>query len=169
MIAIETVQCAATIILWGINPILTRIVSQMVGIRPYMITTSILSTTGIVVLNSVMHLNLWSDVWDKMVMSDSPDLWKVWLLTFTDALLCLAVPSILYNILLANTKSVAIVVTTTWYGAPLLTSVLGTFTLGQHLSKMQIWGIFVSLAGICLMNAEDIVRDMRNTEALPSA
>lgn len=158
-------MCFWTIVLWGINPILTRLCSDIIGIRPYMIVTTITTTLSIITINTVIQNDIWSEVGHKMFRYH-PDLVKRWIIALSDGCLCLAVPTILYNILLSNTNSIAIIVTTTWYGAPILTTVLSFYVFRQVISPLQMGGIVVSLVGIVMMNVEDIIRENRNRRLL---
>lgn len=148
-----------TIVFWGVNPILTRLCSDIIGIKPYMIVTTILSSTCTIVINTLLQRDVWNDL-NRLLFRQHDDLWKRWLIILTDSILCLSTPSILYNILLSTTSSIAIVVTTTWYGAPILTCILSSFIFKQSISHVKMGGIIVSIIGIVMMNIEDIIRDL---------
>jgi drug/metabolite transporter (DMT)-like permease len=159
----QVVMSLFTILLWGVNPILTRLCSDMIGIKEYMIITTIGSSTAILVINTFMNKYIWLSV-IKSMFKHHNDLWKRWLIAVTDSVLCLAAPSILYNLMLSNTQSIAIVVTTTWYGAPIITSVISRYVFNQTLSYLQIGGIIVSIIGIAMMNIEEMIHTKKVNE-----
>lgn len=158
----QFLMSATTIILWGLNPVLTRLCSNIIGIRPYMIITTISTSVAIMTITTILQPSIWKEIQQKMFTNtanaDAPDMAKRWVIALTDGILCLAVPQILYNIMLSKTASIAIVVTTTWYGAPILTSIISRYVFHQLISPLQFAGILVSLAGIVMMNIEEIIK-----------
>ena len=135
------------IVFWGINPLLTRIGSDLITIKPYMIITSILSTGGTMILNSIVEPSLWNTLVEKMTF-------HVFSIAFIDGIFCLAVPFFLYNILLSESDNIGVVVTTTWCGAPIFTTVLNYLIFNIALSPIQIIGSILATAGILLMSIE---------------
>lgn len=166
-----------TILLWATNPILARIGSEMIGIKPYIITSSIFQITATIVIINLLDHNIWRDIYMALLTNNptipqtpplntlmatptpqsSPSLTKKWLVVAIDGIFCLACPFIIYNFLLMSANNIAIIVTTTWYGAPILTAIASTFILNQHLTGLQIGGIIISILGIILLNIEDIL------------
>ena len=160
MMAPKYLMCIPTIILWGLNPILTRLCSDIVGIRPYMMVTSIVACMATIAINSIMDYKVWSGIKSEYFTPHS-DIAKRWIITGVDSIFCLALPMVFYNIMLSDTASIAMIVTTTWYGAPLVTCVLGVFVFSQSISPLQICGIIVCIGGIIMMNIEDIITEFK--------
>lgn len=154
---VQAVMCISTVALWGLNPILTRLTSDMMGPRPYMIFTSIVTCVATLAINTIASKSSWSDLNAYMFTTTHPRLMTRWALATTDAVFCLALPSFMYNSLLAGTSSIALVVTTTWYGAPILTSILSRYIFSQPLTNLQIVGITISIIGVVMTNIEDIL------------
>jgi drug/metabolite transporter (DMT)-like permease len=154
----QVILCFITVVLWGINPILTRLGSDIIGIKPYMIATTLLQSISTCVIVSIMENDVWYLLEQGMfyVSSVKKGL-TIWAICITDGILCLSVPFIIYNSLLSNTRSIAVIVTSTWYGAPILTTVLSYFVFNQHLTNLQIGGILVSLIGIVMLNIEEVL------------
>lgn len=157
-------MCLATIVLWGFNPILTKLCSDLIGIVPYMMITSVVSSVSTLVINTFIQTDIWDEVQEKMFTTNNPNLVKCWVIALADGVFCLALPMILYNFMLSSSKSVAIVVTTTWYGAPILSTILCYFIFKQHLTYLQIGGIIISIGGIVMMNVEDVIKDVRSMQ-----
>jgi uncharacterized membrane protein len=139
------IYSAIVIILWGINPILTRIGSDLIDIKPYMIITSILSTGGTMILNSIVAPSLWNTLVDKMTF-------YIFSISFIDGVFCLAVPFFLYNILLSKGENIGIVVTTTWCGAPIFTSLLSYLVFDMKMTPLQMIGGALATVGIIIMS-----------------
>ena len=163
---IKYLLCLPTILLWGLNPILTRLCSDKIGIIPYMLVTTFISCMSTIVISSLFYHSVWGKIKDELFCFHD-DITKRWLIIATDSILCLCLPMIFYNLLLSDTSSIAIVVTTTWYGAPLITTVLSIVIFGQSISKLQIVGLFVCLGGIVMINIDEILFYVRTRHYQP--
>lgn len=132
------------VIAWGINPILTKYGSQLSNVEVYMVMTSILYTIGVVTFNSAAIPGLWRQMYNHLSS-------RLIVVACIDGVLCLALPFYLYNILLVESDSMAVVITVTWCSAPILTTVLSYFIYNQTLTWIQIGGIFITLTGIFML------------------
>jgi drug/metabolite transporter (DMT)-like permease len=133
---------------WGINPILTRIGSNLTDPRAYMILFSLINTTSLLILNTIID----DHVWSKILLFNR---FKPIIIVIVDGIICMAIPAYLYNILISNTENnISVVVITTWYGAPIMTSILSYFIFKERLSLIQICGIFITIIGLVLINIE---------------
>lgn len=52
----------------------------------------------------------------------------------------------------------SVIVITTWYGAPIMTSILSYFIFKENLSLLQIGGVFITIIGLILINIENILK-----------
>lgn len=152
----QVILCLITSVLWGISPIVTRLYTDIVGIRVYLIANTVMQGVATCLINSALHKGAWGETGQVMFIEGE---WKRWLLLMGNSILCLSAPFVIYNTLLSNTESIAVIVTTTWYGAPILTSVLGIFVFGQRLSWLQIGGMCVCIGGVVMMNVEDMIKE----------
>lgn len=136
------------IVTWGFNPILTRIGSNLTDPRAYMILFSLINTVSLLVLNTVMD----NHVWSKMILFNR---FKPIIIVIVDGIICMAIPAYLYNILVSNIENnISVIVITTWYGAPIMTSIFSYFIFKEQLSLIQICGIFITIIGLVLINIE---------------
>lgn len=136
------------IVAWGLNPIFTRIGSNLTDPRAYMVLLSVVSTASLLVLNTVAD----HQVWDKIGTLFS---WKPIGIVLIDGILCMAIPSYLYNLLVSSVEhNLSVVVISTWYGAPLVTSILSHLFIGEQLSVLQMGGICVTMIGLVMINIE---------------
>jgi drug/metabolite transporter (DMT)-like permease len=159
----QSITCGIIIVLWGIYPILTRLSSNNIGVKPYIIISTISYFLGTLIITTIIQKTIWNEIGEKLFKYQD-DLAKRWILPIVNGLFCLAVPSILSSILLSTTKSVTIVVTTTFYGSPILSSILSYYIFHQNISKLQFGGIIVSIIGAILINIENILANNQNDE-----
>jgi drug/metabolite transporter (DMT)-like permease len=155
----QALLCFVTVILWGINPILTRLGSNIIDIKPYMVATTIIQSIATCIIISIMKNDVWYLLEQGMFNIETMQKGGIiWLISLSDGILCLSIPFIIYNNLLSTTNSIALIVTTTWYGAPILTTILSYMIFHQELTKLQFGGIIVSIIGIIMLNIEDILK-----------
>lgn len=152
--------CVLIVLLWGANPILTRLCSSAIGVEAYMLATSVLSTATTLALTTAVFPGSWRDLSREMFSCSASsavgarELSRRWLIATADSVLCLALPFFLYNLVLTRAETAALVVTTTWYGAPIVTSVIARVAFGETLTPLQVAGILTSLLGVVLTNFE---------------
>lgn len=156
-IGTQVLLSLVTIVLWGISTILSRLFTDMVNTRVFLIMNAFIQSTATCVINSVIYRNegLWREVGREMFIKAE---WKRWVIILSNGIFCLSVPFILYNNLVSNTRSVAVIVCTTWYGAPIITSLLGWWVLGQKITMLQGGGMLLCIGGVVMMNVE-VIRD----------
>lgn len=155
--------CIPIIFLWGLNPILTRISSNVIGIQSYIIITTIISSVSTIIIMTCLDIEIWK-VTGYGLFSYHEDIKKRWSILFIDSIFCLSLPMILYNYLLNHTTSIAIIVMTTWYGAPLITSVLGIIVFKEYLSKLQVMGFVFCIIGVIMINIENIISEYKTRQ-----
>ena len=80
------------IITWGLNPILTRIGSNLTDPRAYMILFSLINTSSLLIINSAIDNNVWSKI--RLFNTFKPII-----IVVVDGVICMAIPAYLYNIL----------------------------------------------------------------------
>ena len=154
-IGTQVLLSLVTIGLWGTSPILSRLFTDMVNTRVFLIMNAFIQGTSTCVINSIIYRKegLWREVGRKMFLEAE---WKRWVIILCNGVFCLSVPFILYSNLISNTRSVAVIVCTTWYGAPIITSLLGWWVLGQKISMLQGGGMVLCIGGVVMMNVETI-------------
>jgi drug/metabolite transporter (DMT)-like permease len=163
----QVLLCSLTIGLWGTSPILTRLLTDIVSTRVFLITNAIIQGTATCVINSVIYWksDIWREAGRKMFVEAE---WKRWLLALCNGVLCLSVPFIIYSNLLSNTHSITIIVCTTWYGAPIVSSLLSWWVFGQRITALQGGGILLCIGGIVMLNIETMLKEREEEQALLS-
>lgn len=142
------------IITWGLNPILTRIGSNLTDPRAYMILFSLINASSLLIINSAID----NDVWSKIQLFNT---FKPIIIVVIDGIICMAIPAYLYNILVSDkANNISVIVVTTWYGAPIMTSILSYFIFKEKLSFLQIGGVLLTIIGIIMMNIESILKPL---------
>ena len=77
----------------------------------------------------------------------------------------MAIPAYLYNILVSDkANNISVIVITTWYGAPIMTSILSYFIFKEKLSLLQIGGVLLTIIGLILINIESTKPVMHEEE-----
>jgi drug/metabolite transporter (DMT)-like permease len=138
------------IITWGLNPILTRIGSNLTDPRAYMILFSLINTSSLLIINSIID----NDVWSKIRLFNT---FKPIIIVVVDGVICMAIPAYLYNILVSDkSNNISVIVITTWYGAPIMTSILSYFIFKEILSLLQIGGVLITIIGLIMINIESV-------------
>ncbi|KAG1660009.1 hypothetical protein FOA52_009829 [Chlamydomonas sp. UWO 241] len=163
------VALTATIVTWGLNPILTKAAMRMklVSIETYMIATWSVYIAAILAVTTYQDPSAWASL---RVLRGSSALVAI---VIADGALCLALPSYLYNTMLSSATSIAPVVITTWYGAPLLTTVLEGVLFGKHIGAVQWGGVLLSVIGLAMINsppaatATQLTSESANAAAAP--
>lgn len=156
------------IITWGLNPILTRIGSNLTDPRAYMILFSLINTSSLLIINSAID----NDVWSKIRLFNT---FKPIIIVIVDGIICMAIPAYLYNILVSDkANNISVIVITTWYGAPIMTSILSYFIFKEKLSLLQIGGVLLTIIGLIMINIESTKpvmheEEMNETVSLRSA
>ena len=145
MQAKNIVYACIVIATWGINPLLTHSGSQLIDVKTYTVMTSFFFVAATIILSSISKPGLW-------VLMSTDMSFKLFVISFTDGVLCLAVLFYIYNMLLTNSESIGIIVSITWCAAPIVTTILSYLILGMKITSLQCVGMGVAVVGIFVMS-----------------
>lgn len=148
-----------TVIGWGANPILTKLCSNMIGIKQYLFISCIVYAFALCSMITISDKKIFQNI-HKSFFSHETSI-KIWSIMFIDSIFCFSLPFYTYNILLSTSDYVTVLVICTWYTAPIITSIISVFAFKEYLSTLQILGIFISITGITLINIENILKHFK--------